>query len=215
VKVERLRKRDSEEFKTLRSQAARWAADHSLKLIDADPTVPDTLHDRAADNWRPLLAIAEAVGGHWLELARKAACELTGVEDDGTLNVTLLKAVRAAFGDDAEMRSVDLVAALVADPEAPWGEYNRGKPITQRQLAKLLGQFGVISVTVHPPGLSHGKGYKRAELEPLWESYSPSTPGQHTPSDQIPDSQACERANVDDTGITDDFSSVQDPLPHG
>jgi hypothetical protein len=26
-----------------------------------------------------------------------------------------------------------------ADPEGPWAEYNRGDPITQRQLAKLLG----------------------------------------------------------------------------
>jgi putative DNA primase/helicase len=215
AQVERLRKRDTAEFATLRSQSCRWAADYELKLIDADPMVPDALHDRAADNWRPLLAIADLAGGRWPELARKAACELTGAEDDGALNVTLLKGLRTAFGADNEMRSVDLVTALVADPEAPWGEYNRGKPLTQRQLAKMLGQFGVISVTVHPPELSHGKGYKRVDLEPLWESYCPLPPGQNDPSDQIPHFQACERANVDDTGITDDFSSVREPLPHG
>src|SRR5262249_49044689 len=63
--VERLRKRDSDEFRHLRSWAIRWASDHGLKLIDADPPVPDTLHDRAADNWRPLLAIADLAGGQW------------------------------------------------------------------------------------------------------------------------------------------------------
>jgi putative DNA primase/helicase len=186
VKVERLRKRDGEDFKRLRSQAARWAADQGLKLIDADPSVPDALHDRAADNWRPLLAIADLAGSHWPELARKAACDLTGVEDDGALNVTLLVDIRAAFGDADVMKSADLVAALTADPEAPWAEYNRGKPLTQRQLAKMLGQFGVISESVHPPGVVHGKGYKREHLEPQWEAYCPAEPGQNTSSELSP-----------------------------
>jgi putative DNA primase/helicase len=119
--VERLRKRDSEEFKSLRSRCARWAADQGLKLIDADPSVPDTLHDRAADNWRPLLAIADLAGGDWPALARKAACDITGVEEDGSLNVMLLADVRTAFGDADVMKSADLVAKLVDDPEGPWG----------------------------------------------------------------------------------------------
>jgi putative DNA primase/helicase len=60
--VARLRKRDSDEFATLRRQAARWAADNFEKLADADPAVPEVLNDRAADNWRPLLAIADLAG---------------------------------------------------------------------------------------------------------------------------------------------------------
>src|SRR5262249_56183375 len=84
AQVERLRKRDSSEFKRLRSQAARWAADHGLKLIDADPPVPDTLHDRAADNWRPLLAIADLAGGDWPALAPKPASALPALRDDRT-----------------------------------------------------------------------------------------------------------------------------------
>src|SRR5262249_6102365 len=59
ARVERLRRRDTEEFKILRSQAARWAADNFDKLVDPDPAVPGVLNDRAADNWRPLLAIAD------------------------------------------------------------------------------------------------------------------------------------------------------------
>jgi putative DNA primase/helicase len=214
-KVERLRKRDSDEFKALRSQASRWAADHGLKLIDADPPMPETLHDRAADNWRPLLAIADRAGGRWPELARKAACDLTGVEDDGALNVTLLTDVRTAFGPAAVMRSADLAAALAADPEAPWATFNRGNPISQRQIARMLGQFGIISDTVHPPGLSQGKGYKRADLEPQWESYCPPDPGQDAPCPDTPHFQAYKRTNIDETGITCDFSSVQDPPPYG
>src|SRR5262249_17472785 len=79
ARVERLRKRDSVEFKQLRARASRWASDHGLKLIDADPAIPEALHDRAADNWRALLAIADLAGRDWPALARKAARGLTRV----------------------------------------------------------------------------------------------------------------------------------------
>src|SRR5215510_14164473 len=72
AKVERLRRRDTEGLKTIRSRAARWAADNFDKLVDPDPKVPEALNDRAADNWRPLLAIAELVGGDWPARGREA-----------------------------------------------------------------------------------------------------------------------------------------------
>ena len=74
------------------------------------------------------MAIADQACGSWPALARKAACDLTGVEDDGALNVTLLTDVRTAFRVDDVMRSVDLLAALVADPEAPWGDTTEASP---------------------------------------------------------------------------------------
>ena len=61
--VERIR-RDTllRRLDLLRRRAARWVADHLAALQAADPAVPDALHDRQADNWRPLLAIADAAG---------------------------------------------------------------------------------------------------------------------------------------------------------
>jgi putative DNA primase/helicase len=91
AQVERLRRRDSEEFKTMRSKAARWAADNFDKLVDPDPNVPEVLNDRAADNWRPLLAIADLAGGIWPEEARRVACLLSGEEEGGAVNVELLR----------------------------------------------------------------------------------------------------------------------------
>jgi putative DNA primase/helicase len=70
AQVERLRRRDNDEFAKLRSQAARWAADNVGHLADPDPQMPAELNDRAADNWRPLLAIADLAGGEWPDLAR-------------------------------------------------------------------------------------------------------------------------------------------------
>ena len=54
----------------LRRRTARWVADHLPALRAADPAVPAELDDRQADNWRPLLAIADEAGGAWPDLAR-------------------------------------------------------------------------------------------------------------------------------------------------
>ena len=136
ARVERLRKRDSSEFETLRRQASRWAEDSLSALADPDPAIPDVLNDRAADNWRPLLAIADLAGGDWPNCARDAACLLSGEGHDATsINVELLADIRLAFGETDVIRSVDLVAKLTADPERPWVEWKHGKALTQKQLA--------------------------------------------------------------------------------
>jgi putative DNA primase/helicase len=171
AKVERLRRRDNADFAALRSQAARWAADNFDKLVDPDPKMPD-LNDRAADNWRPLLAIADLAGGTWPEEARRAACLLSG-EEQGAIGVGLLRDIRSVFGDDDVIRSSDLVAKLTAEPERPWAEWRYGRPLTQKQLAGLLAPFHIISLTVHPPGLPDGKGYRRTDFEEAWAAYCP------------------------------------------
>src|SRR5262245_5456619 len=53
--VARLRKRDNEEFATLRRQAARWAADNFEQLTDPDLEVTEVLHVRDDETWPPLL----------------------------------------------------------------------------------------------------------------------------------------------------------------
>jgi putative DNA primase/helicase len=178
--VERLHRRDSAEFAALRSQAARWAGDNFDKLSYRDPIMPE-LNDRAADNWQPLLAIADVAGGTWPEEARRAACLLSGEEQDGAIGVELLRDIRSAFGNDDVIRSCDLVAKLTADPERPWTEWKHGRPLTQKQLAGLLAPFHIISLTVHPPRLPDGKGYRRIDFEEAWAAYCL---GQNTPSQQ-------------------------------
>jgi Protein of unknown function (DUF3631) len=213
AKVERLRKRDSEEFATLRRKAARWAKDNFEKLTDPDPRIPEALNDRAADNWRPLLAIAELAGEDWPKRTREAACVLSGDGHDvASVNVELLADIRKAFGDSDAITSADLVAALVADPERPWAEWGKnGKPLTQNQLARLLRPFGIISETVHPAGRPHAKGYKRAHFEEAWAAYCP---GQNPSPQPTGTSKTCGRASADEMGITPDFQSVRETSPH-
>src|SRR5262249_10141071 len=59
------------EFGGLAAKACRWASDHAIRLGNADPEMPATIGNRAADNWRPLLAVADAVGEAWARRARK------------------------------------------------------------------------------------------------------------------------------------------------
>jgi putative DNA primase/helicase len=206
ARVERLRKRDSSEFAVLRRQALRWAEDSLSALADPDPEIPAALNDRAADNWRPLLAIADLAGGVWPRRAREAACRLSGEGHDSTsINVDLLSDIRLAFGDAEAIRSADLVTRLTADPEKPWVEWKHGKPLTQKQLGGLLRPFGIISEKVSLAGLADAKGYKRVRFEEAWEAY---IPGQNTLALQTTASEASKRPYADISRESDDFRSV-------
>ena len=61
-----------ENLDELARKAMRWAQDNEGAVHDADPDIPAGVHNRAADNWRPLLAIADVVGGEWSERGRRA-----------------------------------------------------------------------------------------------------------------------------------------------
>ena len=217
AKVARLRKRDAEEFSILRQKAARWAADSFPKLADPEPQIPDVLNDRAADNWRPLLAIAELAGSDWPRRARNSACILSGEgHEASSSNVELLADIRRAFGDDDAIRSVDLVAKLVADPERPWVEWRHGKPLTPKQLGGLLTAFSITSETVRPAGFPEGaKGYQRSRFEELWGVYLPGQTARNTLAEQIPPAEASIRPNADGTGTSRIFSKRPEGLADG
>ncbi len=42
---------------------ARYVKDNVESIRECEPSIPTSLNDRAADNWRPLLAIADTIGG--------------------------------------------------------------------------------------------------------------------------------------------------------
>ena len=82
----------------LRRKTHTWAQGNLEVLRDSDPNVPQLQTDRAADNWRPLLAIADQVGGIWPDRARKAAVLLSGRKDeDEDAAVLLLADVQRVF----------------------------------------------------------------------------------------------------------------------
>jgi len=96
VKKRRLFK-DLEDY---RRRILRWTVDILPSLETAEPELPASLDDRAADNWQPLIALADAAGGRWPAHARKVACLLSGYRaDDPSVGVELLTDIRSLFGD--------------------------------------------------------------------------------------------------------------------
>ena len=166
----------------LRRKCARWAADHHDSMRDADPDMPPGFYNRRADNWRALFAIADAAGGDWSARAREAARVLAGTANaDDSVRVELLRDIRAAFGelDCDRLSSAQLIDSLTRDPESRWTEFDHGKKITQRQLARLLRSFNIVSASMRLPDGSTPKGYKREAFEDAFTRYlplSPSTP---------------------------------------
>ena len=178
--VERLRlDRLDVEFKPIRMQATRWAEDHIDALALADPDMPPELHDRAADNWRPLVAIAEAAGGDWPRRARTAAKVLSGTEsaEDSSIGVMILTDVKRVFDRlESDRIASSRLAELLADmEERPWPEWRRGKPITGRSIARLLHPFEVQPNTLRF-GDSVLRGYARAQFDEAWKRYLPPDP---------------------------------------
>jgi len=159
----------------LRSKAARWVGDHEAQLREADPDVPESLDDRAADNWRPLLAIADTAGGDWPARAREAAKALSlGRGDEGGAKVELLSDLAAIWEarDVDRLPSDELVSALVDLKDRPWSEWNRGRPLSQANLARLLKGFDIRSKDIR---FSDGtkKGYERVAFEDAFHRYVP------------------------------------------
>jgi putative DNA primase/helicase len=136
------------EMESIRRKLMRWAVDSSERLSRMDPKIPIGLHDRAADNWRGLLAIAELASGDWLEQARNAALVLSGTTDDdggSSVRTQLLSDLRNLFliRSAGSIPSEDVCQALKEMEDRPWPEWKNGKPITPRQLARLLKPFGI------------------------------------------------------------------------
>ncbi|WP_271407644.1 DUF3631 domain-containing protein [Pseudomonas sp. Q1-7] len=177
--VESLRHSDPALWEKLRSRLARFAQDSADAIGKARPTPITGLNDRANDAWEPLLAIADLAGSHWPKSARHAAIALHGLEGEApSIGAELLADVKAVFDAKATAKifSAELLDALVADEEAPWATWNRGKPMSARQLSHKLADFGIKSGTVRQ-GFDTKKGYSLDQFRDAFGRYlSTDTP---------------------------------------
>lgn len=175
--VERLRHAEADLFQTLSEKLARFAEDHREAVRRARPLLPESLNDRAQDNWEPLLAIASVAGGPWPELGRRAALKLSGTDSPTmTTGVELLSDIQEIFDIKRADRvsTADLIESLCHDDEKPWATYNRGKPITPRQVSRKLAEFGIRSATIRVGGLTP-KGYMQAWFAESFARYLPES----------------------------------------
>lgn len=178
----RFRRRDAETLAApLRERLERWGESAVDGLRDARPALPDALGDRAQDAAEPLLAIADAAGAEWPDVARKALVALAGEDegDEDELGVRLLTDVRTIFEllhrTDGEITTAALLEELHAREESPWKKLHKGDALDPRGLARLLKPFGVRPRVIRV-GADTPRGYSVGAFADPFERYLPVTP---------------------------------------
>jgi putative DNA primase/helicase len=114
-KPERLRSdRIFNELEPLRRKALRWTRDNLVALKDREPFIPASLHDRAQDSWRPLLAIAELAGQTWAGYAKESAVRLSEDKSEISKRTLLLCDIQNLFRQNrrSRMTSADIAPGL-------------------------------------------------------------------------------------------------------
>lgn len=176
--VDRLRYAEPDLFLTLTRKLARFANDYQEQVRLARPILPESLNDRQQDNWEPLLAIAECAGSEWLDRANRVALKLPASDKTISVSNELLADIQEVFETKRvhKISTADLINALTEDTEKSWATYNRGKPLSAKQLANKLRDYGVCSKTIRL-GYETIKGYELNQFSDAFDRYlSPATP---------------------------------------
>jgi hypothetical protein len=182
----------------LAGRLAEWVDREADVIGQAWPDMPDGITDRPADVWEPLLAVADAAGGHWPDTARAACVELSKVaaSREASLGVKLLADLRDVFGDFDVLPTETILDRLHKLEESPWADL-RGKALDARGLARRLRQYEVCSVKVKTDGRAL-QGYRREHLWDTWTRYltpapqgaeppEPAEPCRSEPLPEVPD----------------------------
>jgi putative DNA primase/helicase len=177
---------DNDVFAPIRAAFSRWASVHMEDVRQATVAPIDLGNDRFSDNWEPIFAIATVLGGDWLAHAKHAAQKLSAHANQvASGKEELLRDIKWAFDAEGVDRfsSSQLIGKLISDGESPWGKFSRGGPITPNDLADMLHDFGIKSVSLRaakPAGQSGPspslKGYYRRQFEDAFARYLPGTP---------------------------------------
>jgi Protein of unknown function (DUF3631) len=165
-------------FDTAYTEILLWQRETKL---NPDPAMPG-VRNRFADNWRPLISIADALG--YGEKARDAMLTFAREYEDADAKILLLGDIRKVF----DLHRVDclltkhLLEELYALDGSEWCEFRgpRGdqQPHKMRagELAAMLKEFGIKPHTIWPSKnrttTNSGKGYRRAQFEEAWRKYA-------------------------------------------
>ncbi len=173
-KVARLRKADGGELNILARKLARLADDRMGDYSAMRPDMPESLPDRQADNWEPLLQVAMLAGDDWILRTKSAALALTRSKEESapvSVGVELLADIQQIFQTKAitRIRSTDLIKALCDDEEAGWATFNRGKPITPRQVSKRLAEY---RISTKPLRVGYDGVQKGFDVEQFAEAFA-------------------------------------------
>jgi hypothetical protein len=177
---------DTADLDAIYSHVLSWVRTATL---NPDPAIPPEVRGRQADNWRPLIAIADACSEAWGTSVREAAIAFAKEQADEDAVVLLLQDILEVF----DTRGVDrlasklLVEDLVGMDDAPWSEWRgvhgdrQARRLSQGELAQLLQPFGIRPQSIWPlrrqPNSKSAKGYYRHQFEVAWRAYCATDDG--------------------------------------
>lgn len=173
-KVESIRSTPDAELLVLKAKILRWTSDNATKITATSHKVEGVFNDRAVDNWEPLLVIASCLSDKCLAAAETAARELSDTNAQSpSLTEELLADLEEAFEDAKSERlaSSRIIQFICRDDEKPWATYDKGRPITSRQLAALLAVFGIKSKNLRVSAGEVIKGYERSAFSDAFSRY--------------------------------------------
>jgi putative DNA primase/helicase len=158
----------------IRQALRRWAVDKASRPLTLRPNLPEFLHNRAADNWRPLFSIAADAGAEWVERARVAAeCLAPSPEEDDDVLTMLLRDLRGIFRQHGPaLYTQDIVEHLIGDENRPWLEFDRAGAITASKLSGLLRPLGIRSQRFRSED-GNQRGYKAEWFTEVFRAYFP------------------------------------------
>ncbi len=186
---------NQEEADSLSVDLHQWYEDHveALKKMPSyrESQFPPELSSRQQDCAEPLLIIADLIGGDWPQRARNAlvnAFALSAFEDFHS-SKQILADIHQAFttkGNPAWLSTADVLEFLHAMDDRPWDEWSKGKPMTSKDLGRLLHPFGIKSKNHRTEEGNQGakdkivkdkvvKGYSLEVFQKSWHKYLPES----------------------------------------
>jgi putative DNA primase/helicase len=166
----------------LRERCIQFVKENHNTIAAAQPQVPESLNDRAADIWEPLLVLADIAGGEWPTKARRAAQGLSANSQSrspiGSLLFDIFCGMCVTQSD--RISSHDLVNWLNRYTDRPWQDLpglrlvdsGRRKEITELWLSQQLRPYGIRPKTIRI-GDRTPKGYVEDDMLEMFQRYVP------------------------------------------
>lgn len=181
--VERLPANLDDRCMTIRRQCQRWVNDNQNRLSVSAPVTPNVGNDRAEDNWLPLLAVADLIGGNWPDKARAAMIHIesnTTRDDSDDIAIMLLRDMQKLVEQHRWINTIPstrLTEELNQLDDRPWPSMRNDKGISTHNVAKMLSPFGLKSGSRRNSDGKAGtlKGYRADVFENVCSRYLVNT----------------------------------------
>jgi hypothetical protein len=162
-----------EKNQELRQCLKSWADNEGKCLGQLEVSIPRTASDRVIDNWKPMFQIANSLGDDWPNRVRVAFNELeVSNKENNPLSegTELLTDIRLFIEshNSTEVPAAELLSYLVMKQDSEWFQHNRGKPITQKWLSRMLKGYGVYTERRR-----HANVYEVGKLQEAFARYLP------------------------------------------